>query len=201
MTGGWGARSVAPAVFRKDGGTPNRDAARLKTRRTTPRPSARDANKRTIVRERLLAIASANPTAAAHELLLLLVNDWALPADARLTAGRRIFRDGPPGSFAQRPKQRPSDSRLKRETLLPGRASTSVANGGLVMLPTLDLLLGMVQDPTDRRRRDARRHWKWRGSFSRRSLGRRSAANFHRTSADFPSIRIWQRNCGMRNYS
>jgi len=32
-----------PPVFRKDGGTPNRDAARLKTRRTTPRPSARDA--------------------------------------------------------------------------------------------------------------------------------------------------------------
>jgi hypothetical protein len=66
-----GVRDLShPPVFRKDGGTPNRDAARLKTRRTTPRPSARDANKRTIVRERLLAIASANPTAAAHVLLL-----------------------------------------------------------------------------------------------------------------------------------
>ena len=57
------------SVFSKDGGTPNRDAARLKNRRTTPRPSARDANKRTIVRERLLAIASANPTAAAQSAM------------------------------------------------------------------------------------------------------------------------------------
>jgi hypothetical protein len=32
-------------------------------------------NKRTAVRERLLAIASANPMAAVHELLLSLVND------------------------------------------------------------------------------------------------------------------------------
>ena len=117
-------------------------------------------NRKTLVRERLLAIASANPTAAAHELLLLLVNDWALPADARLTAGRRIFRDGPPGSFAKRPKQRPPDSKPRRGTSLPGRATTSVANGGLPWLPTLDLLLGMVQDPTQRWRRDARRHWK-----------------------------------------
>jgi len=105
-------------------------------------------NKRTVVRERLLAIASANPTAAAHELLLRLVNDRALPADARLAIGRRIFRDGPPGSFAQRSKQRPRDSKPRRGTALPGRATTSVANGGLASLPTLDLLLGMVQDPT-----------------------------------------------------
>jgi hypothetical protein len=32
-------------------------------------------NKRTVLRERLLTIASANPTAAARELLLSLVND------------------------------------------------------------------------------------------------------------------------------
>jgi hypothetical protein len=116
-------------------------------------------NKRTVLRERLLAIASANPTAAAHEFLLSLVNDLALPADTRLAIGRRIFRDDRPGSLAERSKQRPRDSKPageRRETLLPGRATTSVANVGLATLPTLDLLLRMAQDatatPTERRK-------------------------------------------------
>jgi hypothetical protein len=118
-------------------------------RRATP-------NKRTVVRERLLAIASANPTAAAQELLLSLVNDRALPADSRLAIGRRIFRNGPPGSLAERSKQRPRDSKPRGEISLPGRVTTSVANGGLATLPTLDLLLRMVQDsiapPAERRK-------------------------------------------------
>ena len=36
----------------------------------------------------------------------------------------------------------------RRETSLPGRATTSVANGGLATLPTLDLLLRIAQDAT-----------------------------------------------------
>jgi hypothetical protein len=98
-------------------------------------------NKRTVLSERLLAIASANPTAAAHEFLLNLVNDPALPADTRLAIGRTIFRDDRPGSVAERSKQRPRDSK-------PRTATTSVANVGLAILPTLDLLLRMAQDAT-----------------------------------------------------
>jgi len=108
-------------------------------------------NKRTVLRERLLAIASANPTAAAHEFLLSLVNDPALPADTRLAIGRRIFRDERPGSLAECSKQRPRDSKPageRRETLLPGRATTSAANVGLATLPALDLVLRMAQDAT-----------------------------------------------------
>ena len=116
-------------------------------------------NKRTVLRERLLVIASANPTAAVHEFLLSLVNDPALPVDTRLAIGRTIFRDGRPGSLAERSKQRPRDSKPageRRETSLPGRATTSVFDVGLATLPTLDLLLRIAQDatatPTERRK-------------------------------------------------
>ena len=88
-------------------------------------------NKRTVLRERLLAIASANPTAAAHEVLLSLVNDPALPVDTRLAIGRRIFRDDRPGSLAERSKQRPRDSKAageRRETLLPRTATLRRSN-------------------------------------------------------------------------
>jgi hypothetical protein len=105
-------------------------------------------NKRTVLSERLLAIASANPTAAAHEFLRSLVNDPALPADTRLAIGRRIFRDDRPSSLAERSKQRRRDSEPAGETSLPGRATTSVANVGLATLPTLDLLLRIAQDAT-----------------------------------------------------
>ena len=113
-------------------------------------------NKRTVLRERLLAIASANPTAAAHEFLRSLVSDPALPADTRLAIGRRIFRDDRHGSLAERSKQPPRDRKRAgegRETSLP-RTATSVANVGLATFPTFDLLLRMVQDaaatPTER---------------------------------------------------
>jgi hypothetical protein len=99
-------------------------------------------NKRTVLRERLLAIASANPTATAHELLRSLVSNPALPADTRLAIGRRIFGDDRHGSLAERSKQGPRDSKPAGET------ATSVANVGLATLPTLDLLLRMAQDAT-----------------------------------------------------
>jgi len=108
-------------------------------------------NKRTVLRERLLAIASANPTAAVDEFLLSLVNDPVLPADTRLAIGRRIFGDDRSGSLAERSKQRPRGSRPAgevRETPLARRATTSVTNVGLATLPTLDLLLRMAQDAT-----------------------------------------------------
>jgi uncharacterized protein (UPF0147 family) len=121
-------------------------------RRATP-------NKRTVLRERLLAIASANPTAAAHEFLLSLVNDPALPVDTRLAVGRTVFRGDRPRSLAERSKQRPRDIKPageRRETLLPRTATKSVASVGLAPLPMLDLLLRIVQDatatPTERRK-------------------------------------------------
>ena len=101
-------------------------------------------NKRTALRERILAIASATATAATHDFLLRLVNDPALAASTRLAIARKIFRDDRPTSLAERSKQRPGD----RETSLLRTAMTPVTNVGLAALPTLDLLLHMAQDAT-----------------------------------------------------
>jgi hypothetical protein len=108
-------------------------------------------NKRTALRERILAIASATATAATHDLLLRLVNDPALAADTRLAIARRIFLDDRPTSLAERSKQRRGDSKPAgegRETSLLRTTTTPVANVGLAALPTLDLLLRMAQDAT-----------------------------------------------------
>src|SRR5262249_60915123 len=61
-------------------------------------------NKRTVLIERILGTASANPAAVAHELLLNLVDDLALPAETRLAVGRELFQAGRPGSFGDRSK-------------------------------------------------------------------------------------------------
>ena len=48
------------------------------------------------------AIASANPTSAAHELLLILVDDASLPADTRPATGRKVFQANHPRSAEDR---------------------------------------------------------------------------------------------------
>jgi len=46
-------------------------------------------NKRTVLTERILVVAAANPTASAGELFSLLADDKALPADIRLAIARK----------------------------------------------------------------------------------------------------------------
>jgi hypothetical protein len=59
------------------------------------------------------------------------------------------------GKYGGKPRCREAQNRANAAAaasarrLTGRRATTSVANGGLVMLPTIDLLLGMVQDPTE----------------------------------------------------
>lgn len=48
------------------------------------------------------AIASANPTSAAHELLLILGDDASLPADTRPATGRKVFQANRPRSAEDR---------------------------------------------------------------------------------------------------
>jgi hypothetical protein len=121
-------------------------------------------NKRTVLRERIFATASANPAAAPHELLLILINDPALPADTRLAIGRKLFQADRPGSFGDRSKKshalkyppmgvrdgKPADEanetslapkgKTKGKTLVPKAERTTFA--------TLGLLLRIAQDPT-----------------------------------------------------
>jgi hypothetical protein len=163
-------------------------------------------NKRTVLRERLLAIASANPTAATRELLLSLVNDPALPADTRLAMAGKVFQDDRPGSLAARSKQRPRDSKPAgqgMETSLPRTAATSVAHAGLPIRPTLDLLLRIAQDASARLKDRRKAVLEAARYFLPRSPGERNrgAANSHPMSADFQSTPIWRGSCGMRNCS
>jgi hypothetical protein len=41
-------------------------------------------NRRTVLADRILAAAAANPSAAIHELVLILAKDQGLPADTRM---------------------------------------------------------------------------------------------------------------------
>ena len=46
-------------------------------------------NKRTVLRDRILAASSANPTATRYELLLILIRDQTLPAKTRMAVARK----------------------------------------------------------------------------------------------------------------
>jgi hypothetical protein len=109
-------------------------------------------NKRTLLRERILASASAYPTATTHELLLVLVSDLTLPADIRLAVGRKLFQADRRRSVAA---TRPVRSVLDREpaadedgaTAQPSKSRLSIASAEPGICSTLDLLLRIAQDP------------------------------------------------------
>jgi hypothetical protein len=48
-------------------------------------------NKRTVLTDRILAVASANPTASCDDLVAILVKDQALAADVRVSMARQWF--------------------------------------------------------------------------------------------------------------
>jgi hypothetical protein len=48
-------------------------------------------NKRTVLADRILAVASANPTASCDEIVAILIKDQALPASSRVAVARKWF--------------------------------------------------------------------------------------------------------------
>jgi hypothetical protein len=64
------------------------------------------------------AIASANPTSAAHELLLILGDDASLPADTRPATGRKVFQ-------ANHPRSAEDHSEKSTASLMQGRSETN----------------------------------------------------------------------------
>jgi hypothetical protein len=107
-------------------------------------------NKRTLLRERILASASAHPTATPHELLLTLVSDLTLPADIRLAVGRKLFQADRRRSVAvTRPVGRLVDREPADESGLSAQASkrrSSIAIAEPGICSTLDLLMRIAQD-------------------------------------------------------
>ena len=121
-------------------------------RRATP-------NRRTVLTDRILAAAAANPSAASHELVLILAKDQGLPADTRLVVARKAF---PFGSQAMRGRSSNSVARVTRQTetatkIRPhhevnnkGPASEKGPALGAKAGLALDLLLTVVQDTAAR---------------------------------------------------
>jgi hypothetical protein len=115
-------------------------------------------NKRTLLRERILAHASTHPNATTHDLFLMLVSDLTLPADIRLAVGRKLFSAERRRSVSvTRPVRRIGD----REAACEGRAaqqskSSPIAIAEPGISSTLDLLVRIAQDtgatPEERRK-------------------------------------------------
>ena len=62
-------------------------------------------NKRTVLTDEILAVASAHPTASCDELVAILVKDQALPASSRVAVARKWFAAAPLPSANGRSKK------------------------------------------------------------------------------------------------
>jgi hypothetical protein len=124
-------------------------------------------NKRTVLTDRILAVASANPTASCDELVAILVKDQALPASSRVAVARKWFAAAPLPSANGRSKKRNVHGFQATERTAPIKSDRSAANATPLSAtampgasPTTNntmppVLLGIVQDsatkPAERR--------------------------------------------------
>jgi len=92
-------------------------------------------NRRTVLADRILAAAAANPSAAVHELVLVLAKDQGLPADTRMVVARKVF---------------PFDSRSTHVFNNKGPASEKGPALGAKAGLALDLLLAVALDTAAR---------------------------------------------------
>src|SRR5271170_5996638 len=116
-------------------------------------------NKRTVLAERILVVASCNPTATRHELLLILAKDQALRADIRMAIARKSFpavtsrsmEADPEKTLAPLPQsiERSSSAKLDRSGNKPQLTTTRPsAKMGPKAFPVQELLLSIAQDAT-----------------------------------------------------
>jgi hypothetical protein len=123
-------------------------------RRATP-------NKRTILTDRILAVASANPTASYDEIVAILVKDQALAADVRVAIARKWFAGARSQSAKGRTKKGNDHGLKATERTAPTKSdrgvtsttppSTTGASPDASTQTTramLPVLLGIVQDST-----------------------------------------------------
>ncbi len=121
-------------------------------------------NKRTVLTERILAVASANPTASCDELVAILVKDQKLPASSRVAIARKWFAAARSRSANGRSKkgnaanargseatERPAPLKSDRGAARTTPQSTigSSPHASMAMnLAMLPVLLSIVQDST-----------------------------------------------------
>ena len=110
-------------------------------------------NRRTVLADRILAIASERPTTSAGQLVDILVKDQALPADIRMAIAREFLSAGRSRSVGASAVRSSAGKRRKAES--SGRRPEPPSNPRLA---TLDGLLSIAQDTTvatDQRRKAA----------------------------------------------
>jgi hypothetical protein len=113
-------------------------------------------NRRTVLTNRILPAAAANPTPTANELAVVLAKDQALPADARMAIARKALLFGPSRSMHSRsaapnghgkPPSKPG-TKTGPEREANNKGSASKEGGAIAAKPGLatDLLFAIVQD-------------------------------------------------------
>ena len=85
-------------------------------------------NKRTVLADRILAVASANPTASCDEIVAILVKDQALPASSRVAVAREWFAAAGSRSAKGRTKQLNDRGFQATERTAPLKSDCGVAS-------------------------------------------------------------------------
>jgi len=118
-------------------------------------------NKRTVLTDRILVVASCNPTATRHEFLLILARDQTLPADIRIAIARKSFpavtsrsleRDTNKAFASLVPEPRSTEystnAELDRTDKSAAPTNRDAKRMGPKSFPALELLLSIAQDTT-----------------------------------------------------
>ena len=110
-------------------------------------------NRRTILVERILAIASERPTIPAEELVAILSKDRELPADVRIRIARKFLPNRTSRAVGSNSARYSADNRRNADP-----AGSRSGSPGPAKPVNLDILFSLVQDtavPTDHRREAA----------------------------------------------
>ncbi len=99
-------------------------------------------NKRTVLRDRILAVALVNPTATCRELLLTLVADQALPADIRIAVARKVHLQKPWETANARARK----TRAMKSRPAGGKTHARSDEDVAKTFARLDLLLSIARD-------------------------------------------------------
>ena len=99
-------------------------------------------NKRTVLRDRILAVASGNPTATFLEFVPILVGDQALPDDIRIAIARKVPAEKPSKTANARARK----TKVAKAQVAGNKTYPKSHKGTATTFARLDLLLSIVRD-------------------------------------------------------
>jgi hypothetical protein len=102
-------------------------------------------NKRTVLRDRILAVAAAKPTGTFREFLPILVGDQVLPDDIRIAIARKVSAEKPSKKASARANKTLATKVQAAERNVQSKSDKDVAT----TFARLDLLLNIVRDEAE----------------------------------------------------